>query len=69
MVIGFDITVKILAAPVFGYLADRIGRKILNTYGIIIIVISMTVMPFCQEFYQYILARIFYAHGIQNNYI
>jgi MFS family permease len=48
LVIAFDIAVKIMVAPLFGYLADRLGRKIVNGYGIIIIVISMTLMPFCQ---------------------
>lgn len=47
-VIGCDIIVKILVAPLFGYLADRLGRRIINTYGIIIITIAMAVMPFCK---------------------
>jgi MFS family permease len=62
-VIGCDIAVKILVAPFFGYFADRLGRKIVNTYGIIIIAASMAIIPFCEEFWQYILARMFYAHG------
>jgi MFS family permease len=46
IVIAFDILVKILAAPVFGYLADRRGRAYINLYGIICIGITMAVMPY-----------------------
>lgn len=63
LVIAFDIITKVITAPLFGYLADKYGRKIINTYGIIVIAISMFVMPFCAEFYQYCLARVFYAQG------
>jgi MFS family permease len=62
-VIGCDIIVKILVAPFFGYLADKLGRRNVNLYGIVIIAISMSAMPFCMEYYQYVLVRIFYAHG------
>ena len=63
LVIAFDIITKVVTAPLFGYLADKYGRKIVNTYGITVIAISMFVMPFCNEFYQYCLARVFYAQG------
>lgn len=46
IVIAFDIFVKILAAPVFGYLADRKGRKYINLYGILMIGITMALMPY-----------------------
>ncbi len=46
IVIAFDILVKILSAPVFGYLADRKGRSFINFYGIICIGITMMLMPY-----------------------
>lgn len=46
IVISFDILVKILAAPVFGYLADRKGRMSINLYGIICIGTTMMLMPY-----------------------
>lgn len=63
VVIGFDIFVKILCAPVFGYLADRYGRKTINLYGIVCIGVIMMIMPYAAEFYQYIILRCFYAQG------
>ena len=63
LVIAFDIVTKVITAPFFGYLADKLGRKMVNTYGIIVIAVSLVVMPFCQEFYQYCLCRVFYAQG------
>ena len=63
LVIAFDIVTKVLTAPFFGILADKLGRKTVNTYGILVIAISMVVMPFCTEFYQYCLCRVFYAQG------
>ena len=47
-VIGFDIAVKLLTAPIFGYLSDRKGRMIINLYGIICIGITMMLMPYSQ---------------------
>lgn len=46
IVISFDIVVKILAAPFFGYLADRKGRSFINLYGIICIGLTMALMPY-----------------------
>jgi MFS family permease len=42
-----DIAIKILVAPLFGFLTDKIGRKIVNAYGIVIISIAMVIIPFC----------------------
>ena len=50
IVIGFDILVKILVAPIFGYLSDRKGRKFINLYGIICIGITMALMPYSFNF-------------------
>jgi MFS family permease len=38
LVIAFDITTKVITAPLFGYFADRFGRKIINTYAILVII-------------------------------
>ena len=46
-----------------GYLADRYGRKLVNLYGILTIAIIMGIMPYAQEFWQYILLRCIYAQG------
>jgi nitrate/nitrite transporter NarK len=67
IVIGFDIAVKILCAPVFGYMADRYGRKKINLYGILCIGIIMMIMPYAAEFYQYIILRCIYAQGKSKN--
>lgn len=62
-VIGCDIVVKLLLAPLFGYLTDRVGRKTVNLTGVLILTVAIAAMPFCTEFYQYVLVRVFYAHG------
>lgn len=62
-VIAFDIIVKIICAPIFGYLADRKGRKLVNLYGIVVIAITMGIMPYAAEFYQYVILRCIYATG------
>lgn len=66
-VIGCDIIVKILVAPFFGYLTDRIGRKSVNLVGVIILTLAVAAMPFCTQFYQYVLVRVFYAHGTRHD--
>ena len=63
MVIGFDILVKICVAPIFGYMSDRKGRSLINFYGIFCIGITMMLMPYSQEFYQYVILRCLYAQG------
>jgi MFS family permease len=63
IVISFDILVKILSAPVFGYLADRKGRAFINTYGIICIGLTMMLMPYSTYFYVYVILRCIYATG------
>lgn len=65
-VIGCDIVVKILVAPLFGYLTDRIGRKTVNLVGVLILTVAISAMPFCTQFYQYVLLRVLYAHGTAN---
>lgn len=55
--------VKLVCAPVFGYLADRKGRKVVNLYGIVVIAVTMGVMPYAAEFYQYVILRCIYATG------
>lgn len=62
-VIAFDIFVKIICAPIFGYLADRYGRRIVNLYGVVTIALIMGIMPYTTEFYQYIILRCIYATG------
>jgi MFS family permease len=62
-VIAFDIVVKLICAPIFGYLADRKGRKLVNLYGIIVIALTMGIMPYAAEFYQYVILRCIYATG------
>jgi MFS family permease len=51
-------------APVFGYLADRYGRRNVNLYGIICIAISMSAMPYAPEYWIYVILRCIYATGI-----
>ena len=63
IVIAFDITVKLCTAPIFGYLADRKGRKMVNLYGIIWIGGIMMLMPYAWNFWIYVLLRCFYAQG------
>lgn len=63
VVIAFDIVVKVLAAPIFGYLADRRGRKYINLYGMICIGVTMMLMPYSPEFYMYVILRCLYASG------
>ena len=46
-----------------GYLADKYGRQRINLYGIVIIAFSMGVMPYADEFYQYVILRCIYATG------
>jgi len=55
--------VKVLSAPVFGYLADRKGRTMINLYGILCVGLSMMIMPYCPSFEIYILVRCVYATG------
>ena len=62
-VIGCDIIVKILLAPVFGYLTDRVGRKRVNLVGVLILTVAISAMPFCTQYYQYVLVRVAYAFG------
>lgn len=62
-VIGCDIIVKIAAAPFFGYLTDRVGRRKVNLVGVLILTLAISVMPFCMEYYQYVLVRVLYAIG------
>jgi MFS family permease len=38
--------VKLICAPIFGYLADIYGRKIVNLYGVITIAVIMGIMPY-----------------------
>lgn len=63
LVIVFDIIVKLITAPFFGYLADRKGRSMINLYGILWIGATMMLMPYSQELYQYVILRCFYAQG------
>lgn len=63
IVIAFDIFVKIMCAPIFGYLADRKGRKFINVYGVICIGVTMMLMPYSFEFYIYVILRCIYASG------
>ena len=63
IVIAFDILVKILTAPIFGYLSDRKGRKFINLYGIICIGITMMLMPYSFSFPVYVILRCLYAQG------
>lgn len=64
LVIIFDIAVKLACAPVFGYLCDRYGRKIINIYGILCVSITMFIMPYSSSFWVYVLLRCIYATGI-----
>jgi MFS family permease len=63
LVIIFDIAVKLVCAPVFGYLADRYGRKNVNIYGIIIISVTMFLMPYAPNYWMYVILRCVYATG------
>ena len=63
VVIMFDIVVKLLCAPVFGYLADRYGRKRINIYGIVCISVTMFLMPYAPTYWLYVLLRCIYATG------
>ena len=63
IVISFDILVKVLCAPIFGYLADRKGRAFINIYGVICIGLTMMLMPYSFEFYIYVILRCVYASG------
>lgn len=63
LVIIFDIAVKLACAPVFGYLCDRYGRKIINIYGILCISVTMFIMPYSSSFWVYVLLRCIYATG------
>ena len=61
--ISFDIFIKILAAPLFGYLAARKGRASINLYGILWIGATMMLMPYSFTFETYVILRCFYAQG------
>jgi MFS family permease len=63
LVIIFDVTVKIITAPVLGYLTDLKGRKYMNLTGIIIIGVTMMAMPWFKNFPFYIFLRCLYAVG------
>lgn len=63
LVITFDIVVKLLCAPVFGYLADRYGRKKINIYGILCISVTMFLMPYAPTYWLYVVLRCLYATG------
>lgn len=63
LVIIFDIVVKLVCAPVFGYLADRYGRKKINFYGIVIISATMFAMPYAPSYWLYVALRCIYATG------
>ena len=43
----FDIVVKIICAPLMGWICDKKGRKVILLYGLICISLSMSIMPFC----------------------
>lgn len=59
-----DVGVKLIFAPIFGILADRIGRKIVLFYGICVITVALFLIPFSTNLYpQYVLCRCLYAHG------
>lgn len=63
LVIIFDIAVKLVCAPVFGYLADRYGRKKVNIYGILCISATMFAMPYAPTYWLYVALRCLYATG------
>jgi len=63
LVIAFDIAVKLICAPIFGYLADRYGRRNVNIYGIVCISVIMFLMPFAPTYWIYVLFRCVYATG------
>ena len=65
----FDIVVKLGCAPVFGYLCDRYGRKIINLYGIICISVTFALMPYAPSYWFYVILRCFYATGKVRNYL
>lgn len=65
LVIICDITVKLLTAPIFGYLADRYGRDKVGIYGIICIAVTMQVMPYSPSYWVYVIIRCVYASGKQ----
>lgn len=63
LVIIFDIAVKLICAPVFGYLADRYGRRTINIYGIVCISVTMFAMPYTPTYWLYVALRCLYATG------
>lgn len=63
LVIIFDIIVKLICAPIFGYLADRYGRKNVNIYGIVCISVTMFLMPYSPNYWIYVALRCAYATG------
>jgi len=63
LVIAFDILVKLIRAPIFGYLADRYGRRSVNLYGIVCISVTMFLMPYSPTYWIYVLFRCAYATG------
>jgi MFS family permease len=63
LVITLDIAVKLVCAPVFGYLADRLGRKTVNLYGILCVAAALFAMPYVGSYELYVLLRCFYATG------
>lgn len=64
LVIIFDILVKLVCAPIFGYLADRHGRKTINIYGIVCISATMLAMPYAPSYWLYVVLRCIYATGM-----
>ena len=62
-VISLDIIVKLLCAPLFGYFADRFGRRNVNLYGVCIISATLMAMPYAPSFWFYVALRCVYATG------
>jgi MFS family permease len=63
LVIIFDIVVKLLCAPLFGHLADRLGRRTINIYGIVCVSATMFLMPYAPTYWLYVVLRCIYATG------
>lgn len=64
MIILIDVLVRLIFAPVAGVLTDKLGRKIVLFYGMVVVTTSITIIPFCSNLYpSYALVRCLYAHG------
>ena len=65
IILAFDAVFKILMSPLYGYLCDKIGRRIFVTFGVCSLCASALLFPrFSNVYPDFIFVRLLFANGV-----